>query len=77
MAYNRKKIVKKLREEGRQAFLAGKNRQRQARLLKTNVLFTVPGQKRGEFYKLPHRGKPTECQAFITSKYPGAAFIEG
>ncbi len=27
MAYNRKAIVKKLREEGREAFFAGKNRQ--------------------------------------------------
>lgn len=53
------------------------NARRIARLLKTSVLFTLPGDKDGTLRTLKHKGDVPGTRAWVLSKYPTATFVEG
>lgn len=52
------------------------NRRRIKRLAKTNILFTLPSDKEGEFHQVKHGGRPEEARAAMLKVHPDAKFIE-
>ncbi len=50
-------------------------RRHRARLLKTSVLFTVPGQPDWKYYSLTHGGRIERTQQYVLEKYPGATLL--